>query len=97
MTVSDVSELICSWMCSQGRSGTQLSTRQTAAELDMSQSFVMHTAKNAVQLKSFRRLSTDSDHQRLMLPELNADCKRLLLARFIFQQDVVPAHMACIV
>ena len=44
-------------------------------------------------LEEKAKLNADYDFGRL-LPELMADCNRLLPAGFIFQQDGTPAHMA---
>ena len=54
-TINDVSELIRShW----GQSSTYFSTRQIAAELDISQSSVICITKNDLYLRSFHRVPT---------------------------------------
>jgi len=52
-SVEHVEELICS---QEGNSGTHLSTRQIAAELNISQSSVCRIAKRNLHLKSFRHI-----------------------------------------
>ena len=54
-TIEKVDELICS---QDGESGTHRSTREIAAELNISQSSVCRIAKRDLRLKSFRRVPT---------------------------------------
>jgi len=66
--IDDVRELLCS---QEGQSGTHLSTRQVAAELNISQTSVIRIAKKDLRLKSFRRVPAqiinDATRQKRLL------------------------------